>query len=150
MVVTCAFLHVWGDMNIYTEASLCQWWMPFIRPSSEHMTMNQQALSPERPELTCRCSPLVQTNSLFKTIFQVQIYWLIALNLLADVLSPGRPEWMCRCFLVSVMNALYKIIHKAILLTWQALYPLDLNNECTGISLPQCHWQTAFSRPSYP
>ena len=39
----------------------------------------------------------------FKTIFQVQLYWLIVLCFLSDALSPRRPEWTCIGFL-SVTN----------------------------------------------
>ena len=47
----------------------------------------------------CRvASPESPMNSLFKTIFWAQLYWLIGVCFPTDALSVGRPKWMCKGF----------------------------------------------------
>ena len=65
------------------------------------------------------------TKSHLKTIFQIQLYWLIEFCLLADDRSPRRPEWMCGGFLRITDEWSYKTIFlNTTVLTQRALSPI--------------------------
>ena len=68
-----------GDQNKCVQASLYQWWTPFTRPSPQwHYCINCDELGLSRDLTKCTMASLVSPiNGLFKTIFQVQLYWFI-------------------------------------------------------------------------
>ena len=65
-------------------------------------------------------------NSFFKTIFWVQLYWLMRLSLPANILSPTGPgQWMCRAFSSVIDEQPFQdhLLSKTIIQTWSALSP---------------------------
>ena len=123
------------DLNKCAEASLCQKWIPFTRPSSEPMVSSCDLLL-GRPEHTCRGFPVSLINVLYETIF-----WDYTIDSISSV------SWVTwtnlHRFPVSAMNVLYKTIFQVSLLStqWAVSWETWMNMQRLLCARYECPWQ---------
>ena len=141
-----------GDLkNKYAEF-LCKslWWITSSRPSSKQNYNINLMKCVSQETWTMKVQTTVLSSVSDKKPFQVHLPSQTPLT----QNSVSQVTWkmnMLSCHQCLLTNSLFMTIFWVKLLYWpDELYLSgDLNNEGADHSLYQCHWQTAFSRPSF-